>query len=251
MLNVLVVDDEKPARGELSYLLSLEPDINIVGEADSGLAAINLATELKPDVIFLDVQMRGINGLEVASVLRNVIPNTLIVFASSYDQYAIKAFEIGALDYLLKPFEQARVHATVQRLLKYLPDDWQAAVERIDKTLKGKIILSKLPVIENGNITLVPYDDIIYAYAESGGVEVVTADEKFKYEGNLTELQERLSNTNLMRVHKSYIVNLDKVRQVIPWYKSTYWLKVEGQSSLQIPVSKSRIKDIKSILGLK
>jgi DNA-binding LytR/AlgR family response regulator len=152
---------------------------------------------------------------------------------------------------LFRSFEQDRVHATIQRLLKYRPDDWQAAVERVDKTLESKIILAKLPVIENGNITLVPYDDIIYACTEAGGVEVVSTGGRFKYEGNLTDLQERLSNTKVMRVHKSYLVNLDKVRQVIPWYKSTYWLKVEGQAEVQIPVSKNRIKEIKAILGLK
>lgn len=251
VLKTVIVDDEKPARGELSYLLSAEPDILVAGEADSGLAAIQLATTLKPDVIFLDVQMRGMSGLEAAAVIRSVSPDTLIVFASSYDQYAIKAFEIGALDYLLKPFDQARVHDTVQRLLKYRSDDWQAAVRKIDQTLNARIVLPKLPVVENGNITLVPYSDIIYAYIEAGGVEVVTTGGTFKYDGNLTEMQERIQNTNLMRVHKSYIVNMDKVRQVIPWYKSTYWLRVEGVPDREIPVSKGLIKEIKAILGIK
>jgi two-component system LytT family response regulator/two-component system response regulator LytT len=251
VLKTLIVDDEKPARDELRYLLSSEQDIVVVGEADSGLVAINLAAELKPSVVFLDVQMRGMTGLETVEVLRTVTPETFIVFASAYDEYAIKAFELGVLDYLLKPFEKERVHATVERLLKYRSDDWQAAVTKIDKTLKTKIVLPKLPVINNGTIMLIPYCDVIYAHAQAGGVDIVTAEGTYGYAGTLAEMQERLKYTNFMRVHKSYIINMDKVKAVIPWFKSTYWLKMEGAAEAEIPVSKSQIKEIKEILGLK
>jgi two-component system LytT family response regulator/two-component system response regulator LytT len=250
LLKTLIVDDEKPARDELNFLLSSEAEIAVIGEADSALGAIDLAAALKPDVIFLDVQMRGMNGLETAAVLRKVSPDTLIVFASAYDEYAIKAFELGVLDYLLKPFEQERVHATVSRLVKHHFDDWQAAVKKLDETLKTKIVLSKLPVIDKGVIMLVPYREIIYAFAQSGGVTVVTENGRYEYDGTLAEMQERLKNTSFMRVHKSYIVNMEKVRQVIPWFKGTYWLKVEGIDT-EIPVSKGQIKEIKDILGLK
>lgn len=252
MLRVLSVDDESPARDELNYLLSLESEVEVVGEADSGTAAITMGAELKPNVIFLDVQMRGMNGLETASVLRTLLPKTLIVFATAYDEYAVRAFEVGAVDYILKPFEIDRIHTTVERLKNYRPDEWLAAVGRIDTALsKTKIIVKKLPLEKNGKIIMVQYNDLIYAYTQKGLVNVVATVGEFAYGGTLTELEVRLTLTNLVRVHKSYIVNMDKVKEVVPWFKGTYWLKVEGDREAEIPVSKSQIKEIKEILGLK
>ncbi len=252
MLRILTVDDESPARDELNYLLSLESDVQVVGEADSGAAAITMAVQLKPDVIFLDVQMRGMNGLETALVLRTVLPETLIVFATAYDEYAVRAFEVGAVDYILKPFESDRIHTTVERLKNYRPDEWLAAATRMDTALnKTKIIVKKLPLEKNGKIIMAHYQDLIYAYTQKGLVNVVTTVGEFGYGGTLTELEVRLAHTNLVRVHKSYVVNLDKVQEVVPWFKGTYWLKVEGDRAAEIPVSKSQIKEIKEMLGLK
>jgi len=252
VLRVLSVDDESPARDELKYLLSLESSVTVIGEADSGAAAISMAAELKPNVIFLDVQMRGMNGLETASVLRTVVPETLIVFATAYDEYAVQAFEVGAVDYILKPFESERIHMAVARLQSYRPEEWLAAAGRIDAALsKTKIVVKKLPLEKDGKIIMVHYNDLIYAYTQKGIVTVVTTDGEFGYGGNLTELAVRLDQTTLVRVHKSYIVNMDKVKEVVPWFKGTYWLKVEGDVRAEIPVSKSQIKEIKDILGLK
>lgn len=252
MLRILTVDDESPARDELNYLLSLESDVQVVGEAGSGAEAIAMSTQLKPDVIFLDVQMRGMNGLETALVLRTVLPEALIVFATAYDEYAVRAFEVGAVDYILKPFESDRIHTTAERLKNYRPDEWLEAANRIDTALsKTKIIVKKLPLEKNGKIMMVCYSHLIYAYTQKGLVNVVTTVGEFCYGGTLTELEVRLAHTNLVRVHKSYIVNLDKVQEVVPWFKGTYWLKVEGDRAAEIPVSKSQIKEIKEMLGLK
>jgi two-component system LytT family response regulator/two-component system response regulator LytT len=250
VLSVLIVDDESPARDELKYLLSLENEVEIVGEADSGAAAIGLAAQLKANVIFMDVQMRGMNGLETAAILRTIVPETLLVFATAYDEYAVQAFTVGAVDYLLKPFERERVHMTIQRLKNYHGDEWRAAVGRVDAALnKSKIVVQKLPLEKNGKIIMVHYNDLIYVYTQKGIVTVVTIYGEFSYTSTLTELEERLAQTNLVRVHKSYIVNMDKVKEVVPWFKGTYWLKVEGD--VEIPISKSRVREIKDILGLK
>lgn len=250
MLSILIVDDEQPARDELKYLLSLEEDVKIVGEADSGAAAIGLAARIKANVIFMDVQMRGMNGLETAAILRRIVPEALLVFATAYDEYAVEAFTVGAVDYILKPFERERIHVTAERLKNYHGEEWHAAVRRVDTALsKAKVVVQKLPLEKNGKIMMVHYNDLIYVYTQKGIVTVVTIYGEFTYTSTLTELEERLSNTNLLRVHKSYIVNMDKVKEVVPWFKGTYWLKVEGDA--EIPISKSRIKDIKDILGLK
>ncbi|MCX7780744.1 MAG: LytTR family DNA-binding domain-containing protein [Negativicutes bacterium] len=252
MLRAIIVDDEAPARDELKYLLSQENAVAVVGEADSGPAAITLAVEAKPDIIFLDVAMRGLNGLETAFILRSVAPASLVVFATAYDEYALRAFEVGAVDYLLKPFEAERVHAAVERLKKYRPEEWHQAVNRVDETLRrSKLVVQKLPVDKNGKITLIPYQDIAYALAQGGRVVVVTESGEYEYNGTLAEMQERLKDSTLMRVHKSYIVNLDKVKEVTPWFKGTFWLKVDGGVNAEIPVSKAQIKQLKDALGLK
>ncbi len=252
MLKALVVDDEKPSRDELSYLLSRESDIEIVGQADSGAAAITLAASLKPHVIFMDIDMRGMNGLEAAAVIRSVLPEVIVIFATAYDHYAIQAFEIGAVDYILKPFEGERVHATIERLKSYHVTDWQTAGQRIDVALQqSKVNVNKLPVLKAGKIILVNYDEIIYATTNAGIVTIVTGEERYEYQGTLTEIEERTRQSQFVRVHKSYVVNMDKVKEVIPWFKGTYWLKVDHPSNIEIPVSKSQIKTIKELLGLK
>lgn len=252
MLKSLIVDDEVPARDELRYLLSFTPEVMIAGEADNAAEAIALATQLQPDVIFLDINMRDIDGLEAAAIMRKIAPRAMIVFATAYDEYAVRAFQIGAVDYLLKPFEQERITQTVDRLKNYQQEEWFAATNRVDAVIDAtKIQVNKLPVEKAGKIILLNYNDIIYAYANAGNVMVVTAKEELNYCGTLSELEERVGKTNILRVHKSYIVNMDKVREVVPWFKGTYWLKMEQCPNTEIPVSKSQIKDIKAILGLK
>lgn len=251
MLRVLIVDDEAPARDELKFLLSGTAGVSIAGEADSGPAAIGLAVQQRPNVIFLDIHMRGMSGIETAIALRAVLPDVLIVFATAYDEYAIKAFELGAVDYLLKPFEGERVNAAIERLQKYRTEEWREAGKRVDHALHTKLAVSKLPVEKNGKIFLVNYDDISYAHVLAGAVTVVTPAWDAVYPGTLTELQTRLQGTNLVRVHKSYIVNLDKVKEVVPWFKGTYWLKLESPAGVEIPVGKGQIKEVKQILGMK
>ena len=202
MLKILIVDDEVPARDELRYLLSFIPDIDIVGEAENAAVAIELANKLQPDVIFLDISMRDVDGLEAAVIIRKIAAHSMIVFATAYDEYAVKAFEIGAVDYILKPFEPERITQTIERLKNYRQKEWEAAAERIDAVLDvTKIKVQKLPVEKAGKIMLLNYSDIIYAYAKSGDVMIVTAGEKLNYSGTLSELEERFKQTHMLRVH--------------------------------------------------
>lgn len=257
VLKVMVVDDEAPARDELVFLLSNLPSVSIIGEADNGPAAVALVAQHAPDVIFLDIQMRGMSGLDTAQAIRDIAPQTLIVFATAYDEHAIKAFEIGAVDYLLKPFEADRVSACVQRLAKYCPEDWQSAAAQLDQTLSAtlkKQPVHKLAVEKNGKIFLVDYGDIIYIGTQTGSINVVAETGEYTYSGTLAELQTRLEGTAILRVHRSYLVHMEKVKEVVPWFKGTYWLKIATPSShdyLEIPVGKGQIKRIKEILGIK
>lgn len=252
MLKILIIDDELPARDELRYLLSLEPDNVVIGDADNVAEAVGIAASLQPDVIFLDINMREMSGLEAAVILRKVAGQAMIVFATAYDEFALRAFEVGAVDYILKPFEQERISKTMARLRNYQLEEWNEAAKRMDTALgSNKILLQKLPVEKAGKIILLNYREIVYAYAHNGMVSVVTESEELNYSGTLTELQERVENTTLLRVHKSYIVNLDQVKEVVPWFKGTYWLKMNCACKNEIPISKSQIKEIKTIFGLK
>jgi two-component system LytT family response regulator/two-component system response regulator LytT len=252
VLKILIIDDELPARDELRYLVSQEVDTEVVGDADNVAEAVGMAASLQPDVIFLDINMREMNGLDAAAILRKVVGQAMIVFATAYDEFALKAFEVGAVDYILKPFEQERISKTIARLKNYQPEEWNTATSRIDTTLAGnKVLVQKLPVEKSGKIILLNYSEIIYAYANNGMVSVVTENEELNYSGTLSELQERVENTTMIRVHKSYIVNLDQVKEVVPWFKGTYWLKMNCNCKNEIPVSKSQIKEIKTIFGLK
>jgi len=250
-VNTLIVDDELPARDELRFLLSAFPDITIVGEADSGPSALALVQQSRPDLVFLDIQMRGLNGFDTAQEIRRIMPSALIVFATAFDEFAVKAFELGAVDYLLKPFDSDRVLQTIERIRRIeLGQAWHTAAQKIDSVLKHKPRLQKVPALSRGKITLLDFKDILFARTGGGGVEIITHQGIYEYNGTLSDLEERFQNSTFLRVHKSYIVNLDKISEVIPWFKGTYWLQMTDEAKTQIPVSKLQIKDLKEVLGL-
>ncbi|RKO66549.1 LytR/AlgR family response regulator transcription factor [Desulfofundulus salinus] len=251
----VVVDDEPLARDELKYLLSAYPECRVVGEAEDAQEALKLVAELQPDVVFLDIQMRGMSGCEAARQMISSPHPPLVVFATAYNEYAVRAFELGAVDYLLKPFEDKRLAKTIKRIeeLHKRSDDWTEAVERVADLLnnkKGRV--KKLPVEKNGEIKLLDYQDIIFGRARDGSVQIFTYNDHYNYTGTMAELQERLYNESegFLRTHKSFLVNLNRVEGVLPWFKGTYWLVMADHKRTQIPVSKNQVKELKSMLGL-
>lgn len=294
MIRTILIDDEAPARDELRYLLTTNHSttIDIIGEADNATSAISLITREKPQLIFLDIHMRGLSGLELAEVIRDISPDSRIIFATAYDEYALKAFELQALDYVVKPIEEERLAKAIQHVLKALypqglPMAESASVhtnttesntaktishqantaETISRPTNTAEIASetsfslpavrtnKLAVDDGAHILLIDLDSIAYITGESGRLEVHTDSGKYGSNKTLTELQERLRGTSLYRVHRSYIVNLNKVREVVPWFKGTYWLRLpqqtaKGQELVDIPVSKAQVKLIKELLGI-
>lgn len=257
-LTALVVDDEALARSELKFLLSKYSEIKVIGEAENGSDAVKLARTLKPNVVFLDIQMRGISGYEAGRKMLSIPNPPLIVFATAYDNYAVQAFELGAVDYLLKPFDEKRLATTVDRLynLAKLQDEWSNAVYRVSMLLTNKLQpekkfqVKKLPLEKNGHISLVDYDDIIFFQASRGSVKVSAHSDKYYYSGTLQELNDKLKEENFMRVHKSYLVNLNYVTELLPWFKGTYWLVMSDANRTRVPVSRQKVKEIKDIFGL-
>ncbi|MFZ5646591.1 MAG: LytR/AlgR family response regulator transcription factor [Bacillota bacterium] len=252
-LRVLVVDDEQPARDELIFLLRKFPGLKVVGEAESGLKAIEKVKELKPDVVFMDIEMRSVNGCEAAQKILNREAPPLIVFATAFNTHAIEAFEMGAVDYILKPFEESRIKNTVERInrLSEQSSDWSRAVEQVRLIInKEKPIIKKIGLEKNGLIVMVNFSEIVLAEANDKTVTVTTSHGKLLFPGNLSELESRLCKPPFLRVHRSFIVNLEQVTGVIPWFKGTYWLTMDNSGEMRVPVSKSMVKTLKDLLNI-
>jgi len=253
LFSAIIVDDEPYAREELIYILSQFESCNIIGQAGNARDCISLYLKFKPDVVFLDIEMPDISGIELAREFFRYNNKSLIVFATAYDDYAIEAFELGAVDYILKPFEEKRIAKTIIRIenLKKNQDEWNQNLNKLSNFLESRKIFKKIPVQQKtGIINFVPYIDILYCEASEGGVKIFTLKDEYYFDGTLSDLEMRLKNEGFMRVHKSYIVNLKKISAVLPWFKGTYWIIIEGNKT-QIPVSKSIIKNLKEILGIK
>ena len=256
-LSAVIVDDEQLARDELAFLLKNDGDVNVVAQGKNGLEAVNLIKEHNPDLVFLDVQMPGLDGFGVIKkLLDRKVPLPKIVFATAFDQYAVKAFEVNAIDYLLKPFDKKRVAQSIQKARA--KEAGGVPTEKIDALVKmmesqkqpaTKILLKAL-----GRMFLVDQRDICYAWIEDGVITVVTGGQAgIEGHSNCRTLEELLSSldTNLFwRAHRSYLVNINRIREVVPWFKSSYQLRMDDKKQSEIPVSRAQTKRLRELFGL-
>ena len=227
-IKAIIVDDEKLAREMLRESLADYGIIEIQGMAGSAEEAVSMIKDSRPDVVFLDIQLPGLNGVEFAEFLNQMNPRPRIVFVSAYDDYALKAFRVEAIDYLMKPVNPVRLSVTIQRLEKLC-----CAVEPLEK----------LPVKDGENVELVDFSEVLYIESDNKRTIVHIASRTFDvYHHNLADLEKELPG-NFMRVHKSYIVNLSKVKQLAPWFGRSYLLILSEGS--QVPVSRNLVREIK------
>jgi two-component system response regulator LytT len=252
-LTALVVDDEQLARDELSYLLKRFGDVEVLETAANGLQALKLIEDLEPDLVFLDVQMPGLDGLGVIEKLRSRPgPMPHFILTTAFDDYAIQAFRLQAFDYLLKPVELERLEETVARARKAL-EEKQPAEKSPDAAAGPKPALqrTKLLVRTNNRNLIVDAQDMIYATIDDGLITVVTAH--FEGQSNyrtLEELQSNLDPNLFWRVHRSFLVNVNRIREVIPWFKSSFQLKMDDKNQTEIPVSRIQTKRLRSLLKI-
>jgi two-component system response regulator LytT len=257
-LSAVIVDDEQLARDELAYLLKEDSDVHVVGQGKNGLEAVQLIKEHNPDLVFLDVQMPGLDGFGVIKkLLDKKVPLPKIVFATAFDQYAVKAFEVNAVDYLLKPFDKKRVAQSIQKARAKRHADGLPS-ERIDALVKmlesQKHPSTKVLLKAAGRMFLVDQKDICYAWIEDGVISVVTAGPAgIEGQSNCRTLEELLDslNANLFwRAHRSYLVNINRIREVVPWFKSSYQLRMDDKKQSEIPVSRAQTKRLRELFGL-
>jgi two-component system LytT family response regulator/two-component system response regulator LytT len=252
-LRVLVADDEQLARDELCFLLASVPDVEIVGQASNGKQAVELARELSPDLLFLDIQMPGLDGFQVVRELMADDDLPQIVFVTAYDQYAIKAFEVNAIDYLLKPVDKTRLRQAVGRAVKRKREGEpiEAHLERLLGALEWGPRPKRVVVKVGERFMLVDAADIVYASVEDGVVTLVT--DQVTGTSNLRTLEELsavLDPGTFWRVHRGYIVNLERIQEVIPWFNRTIQLKMADRAGTEIPVSRSQTRRLKEHLNL-
>ena len=248
-IRALVVDDERLARDELCFLLESFPEVEVVGQAGNGLEAVSQVERLRPELLFLDIQMPGLDGFQVLRELvgKDTLPPR-VVFVTAYDQYAIQAFEINAVDYLLKPVEKVRLAEAIARSRREIGEEGPLAnhIERILGALDKQSSLRRMVVKVGERFMLVDSKDIIYATVEDGIVTIAT--DQWRGTSNLRTLDELIASLDpgvFWRVHRSYVVNLRRIKEVIPWFNRTLQLKMADDRETEIPVSRSQTRRLK------
>ncbi len=248
MVRLVVVDDEKLARDRVKGFLSKIPDVELVGEAEDGSAAIELIEKESPDLVVLDVQMPGSDGF---SVLRALKDPPHVIFATAYDEYAIKAFEVEAIDYLLKPFSRGRLVDAIERVRQRMDEGVAgadaAALSRVAEP--SKAYAKQIPVHTARKILVLPVDEILWFAVESRLVYAHVDGRAYMTNFTLRELEERLDPEIFFRAHKSRLVNLEQVKEIARWFGGRYRLVMKDEQSSQVELSRVQARELRSRLG--
>ena len=256
-INTIIVDDEKPARDELAFLLKGFPEINVIGQGKNGVEAVALIKEHSPDLVFLDVQMPGLDGFGVLKKLveRKVkVPH--VVFATAFDHYAVHAFDVNAVDYILKPFDKARIAKAITRARKML-DTQTTATDRLEQliaqlsTTKLAAQPVKLLVKSQERLLLVDAESMVFATIQGGSISVISRDaEGSSNYRTLDELNAALDSESFWRPHRSYLVNIHYIKEVVPWFNSSFMLKMSDKKQTEIPVSRAQTKRLRELFKI-
>ena len=272
-LTALIIDDEQLAREELEFLLLSSEDVEVLAQGSNGIEAVDLIRTYQPDIVFLDVQMPGLDGFAVLRKLLEVpggraLPQ--IIFATAFDQYAVRAFDVNAIDYLLKPFDRTRVlqalerarvrvqereappHAGTETLPPGTEAQLSALLRLIEQTSAQKPAPASKIVLQAGSrLLLVDQKDICYAAVEDGVITVTTATLEGQSKcRTLEELLELLDPAVFWRAHRGYVVNLNHIREVVPWFKSSYQLRMDDKKGSEIPVSRTQTRRLRELFKL-
>jgi DNA-binding LytR/AlgR family response regulator len=260
-LTALIIDDEPLARQELQYLLERAGGVEVLAQGTNGIEAVDLIRTHKPDVVFLDVQMPGLDGFAVLKkLLDRKVPMPQVVFATAFNQYAVRAFEVNAVDYLLKPFDQKRVMQTIEKAAARLAAPAESASDaKLDALLRlmeeqshgAKANSGKVIVRAQSRLLLVNQKEICFASIEEGTISVVTPTvEGHSNCRTLEELMDQLDPETFWRAHRSFVVNIQHIREVVPWFKSSYQLRMDDPKKTEIPVSRAQTKRLRELFNL-
>lgn len=244
-MHTLIVDDEPLARNELGYLLNKCSEITTYYEAESIQEALNLLIEYPVDLIFLDIHLTEENGISLAEKLQQLKNPPIIIFATAYDEHAVQAFELNAVDYVLKPFSFDRIQQAVEKA------DQQFQVKTKEKRLTNSPVATKetLPLQVEDRILLVRVESIVAISVNNGEVSIITDDTEYVIHDTLNAWEEKLkNNSSFLRVHRSFIINMEKIHEIQPWFNHTYQLTMTNQ--VKVPVSRFYMMTFKEKIGL-
>jgi two-component system LytT family response regulator/two-component system response regulator LytT len=253
-LKAVVVDDEQLARDELGYLLGQIGGVEVIGQAGNGVEALTTIERLQPDLVFLDVQMPGLTGFEVARRMVDQETASHIIFVTAYDQHAIEAFEVNAVDYLLKPVDPARLEVALGRARRRattnrpLDDQLEKIVQLVAERQSRR---DRLAIKVENRFLLVQAEEIIHASLADESITVVT-DQHIGTSSyrTLDELQARLDPDVFWRVHRSHLVNINKIKEIVPWFSRNYILRMKDGKATEIPVSRTQTRRLREYLKL-
>jgi two-component system, LytTR family, response regulator LytT len=257
-ITTIIIDDEKPARDELAFLLKAFPEINVIGQGRNGVEGVALIKEHAPDLVFLDVQMPGLDGFGVLKKLverKMKVPH--VVFATAFDQYAVQAFDVNAVDYVLKPFDKARISKAIARARREI-EAQDSPADRLEQLVNqlgaGKPASTqpvKILVKSQQRMLLVDATDFIFASIEDGLISVTAKDcEGTSNYRTLEELNAAVDSDSFWRPHRSFLVNIHHIKEVVPWFKSSYMLKMSDKKQTEVPVSRVQTKRLRELFKL-
>lgn len=252
-IKAIIVEDEEPACKELKFLLEQTGKIEVIDTISDGITALKNIGEHNPDVVFMDIQIPGMNGVEVANNIKNMDNDCMIVFVTAYDEHAIQAFELNAIDYVLKPYSEDRINITVSRI----EDKFEIKsdiIEKINRLLSSlgdikreKREFTKIPCDQYGRVILVDEKDVVFCFIDDEQTYVKTGNKRYLTNYTLHELENK---GDFFRVHRSYLVNLNKIKELYPWFHGTYKIIMQDDDKTEIPVSRNNVKRLKDILGI-
>ncbi|NQX37864.1 two component transcriptional regulator, LytTR family [Pedobacter steynii] len=245
MMRTILIDDESLARDIVKHYLSSFPDIEIVAECSDGFEGIKAITQHQPDFIFLDIQMPKINGFEMLELVEK---HPAVIFTTAFDEYAIKAFEVNAVDYLLKPIEQSRFEQAIQKLPARLNSSDANTKELLDSAALNPAQNNRVVVKKNGVIKIIAVTDIHYLEADDDYVKLSTTEGIFHKNKTMSFFEQTLESSQFIRIHRSYIINLAQVTKIELKEKDSYIVLLK--SDIWLPVSKTGYIKLKAALGL-
>ncbi len=233
-MNCIIIDDEIPAIQELRYFITHFSSIKISGEFDDSIKALEFIQSHSIDVILLDINMPKLDGIALSRVLNTLKQRPLLVFISAYKDYALEAFEVAAFDYILKPYSERRITDTLHRL---------------EGCSSEKCANNRLTIWKNEKLYVISTNDIYYCKAHEHEVFIYTKSDEYKITSSISELYKKLPSDIFFKSHRSYIVNIDKISEIIPWFNNTYVLRLQGLEA-EVPVSRQNISQFKKLMGI-
>lgn len=253
LIRAILIDDEEIAVRQLEYLLQRYSDIHVHAVFTDPVAALEKIASIRPDLVFLDIEMPVVSGFVVAEEIMRMLPDTYVVFVTAYDEYALKAFEYNAIDYILKPLSPRRIDRTIEKVLKNFSggkakNRWGSELAEA-RRLYSRDFNKMFAVEEDGKIFLLNPADIIMFTPHGRGAIIHTPERKYTTRHSMNYWEQRLAELDFFRCHKSFLVNFAKIESVLPMFNNTFLLKIAGLSR-EIPVSRNKARELTEILGL-